>query len=387
MMQSERIWEFLQRLSPITRSCLLNELERLDLSGVEIPGSSDIQARLRAEFRKDGSTQNRASTPSRCFFAPLEPLLFDGAPDHDHSGRIPRASLAPIWEWITRDLLPTMARDYNAQMTDLIATDKQREAKQVAASFQTKVVKYLESTLKSPESAEQTRSRLATYTAAKSAYGDLTKIMCALRTREALAKFEEKLPARIAKLDKAAAARTAAQLDAFAKGAPDAVPFALTLIERRLKTSWQLINLAMREAASTSAADVAAAPYAIAVSMVLDLIDDKRIALRIALKNNRVLVAKELLTCIYDIEYALQMHIDDLNESEWGIRLNALLNAVAELVDAEVSRFPEEVGHVLGSRSLRSHNSLAGRLNYLAWKGRDAIGNGAAHFRKLVGQA
>ena len=33
-------------------------------------------------------------------------------------------------------------------------------------------------------------------------------------------------------------------------------------------------------------------PYAVAVTMALDQLDDKRTALRIALKNNRVLVAK-----------------------------------------------------------------------------------------------
>ncbi|MFN5687032.1 MAG: hypothetical protein ACK46T_23080, partial [Bradyrhizobium sp.] len=47
----DRIWEFLQRLSPLTRSCLLSELERLELSGVDMPGSADIQARLRAEIQ------------------------------------------------------------------------------------------------------------------------------------------------------------------------------------------------------------------------------------------------------------------------------------------------------------------------------------------------
>src|SRR6516164_1816141 len=76
-----------------------------------------------------------------------------------------------------------MARDFNAQMKDLIAADKQREAKQAATAFQIKVVKSLENTLGSPEAVEQTRARLAAYTAARSAYGDLVKIMGALRAR------------------------------------------------------------------------------------------------------------------------------------------------------------------------------------------------------------
>jgi hypothetical protein len=49
-----------------------------------------------------------------------------------------------------------------------------------------------------------------------------------------------------------------------------------------------------------------------------------------------------------------------------------------------VSRFPDNVGHILGSRSLRSHDSLAGRLTYLAWKARDAITGGAISWKKLV---
>jgi hypothetical protein len=33
---------------------------------------------------------------------------------------------------------------------------------------------------------------------------------------------------------------------------------------------------------------------------------------------------------------------------------------------------------------LRSYQSLAGRLTYFAWKGRDALTGGAAYCRKLV---
>jgi len=386
-MPVDKIWDFLQRLSPLTRSCLLAELERLELCGVDMPGSSDIQAKLRAEFRKEGSTQNREGQPSRYFFAPLEPLLTDGAPEHANTGRIPRGSLAPIWEWINRDLLPTMARDFNAQMKELIALDKQKEARQAAFLFQTKVVKYLESTLGDRISAEATRAKLATYTAARSAFSDLVKIMHALRAREAIANFNNGLPERFGKFDDGAVARMTALLDALGKDNADALPFAIALIGRRLKTPWQLVRLATKAAPSKNAADVAAAPYAIAVPMVLDRIDDGRAALRIALKQNRVLIARDLLAEIYDSEYALKVRIDQFDQSEWGVRLKQLMEAIADLVAAEIGRFPEKVGHVLGSRRLRSHESLAGKLTYFAWKGRDALTNGAAYCKRLINAA
>jgi hypothetical protein len=385
MVQIDRIWEFVQRLSPVTRSHLLMELERLELCGVDVPGSPDIQSRLREEFRKDGSSQGRAPSASHYFFAPLDPLLADG--EHENVGRVARGSLAPIWEWICRDLLPTMARDFEAQMKDLIAADRQKEAKAAANVFQGKVVKSLENTLGSADSTQQARIKLATYTAARSTFADLEKMMRALRARDALAKFEAALPAQIGKFDDALVAKMTALLRAFGKDHPDAVPFAITLIAKRLRTPWHLIRLATKAAASKNAADVAATPYAVAVSMVLDRLDDRRLALRIALKNNRVIIARDLLADIYDTEYGLQVRIDGLEDSAWGKRLRAVMDAIANLVEAEVSRFPPDVGHVLGSRRLRSHNSLAGRLTYLAWKGRDAVTSGAAFCKKLINAA
>jgi hypothetical protein len=147
-----------------------------------------------------------------------------------------------------------------------------------------------------------------------------------------------------------------------------------------------LVRLATKAAPSKDAAEIAATPCAIAVSMVLDRLDDSRSALNFALKNERVLVAKEILTGIYETEHALRVRIDGLDESDWGKRLQNLMSAVNALVDAEVSRFPDRIHHILSSRSLHSDQSLSGRLTHFAWKGRDALVDGAAYCKKLVGQ-
>ena len=391
MIGADKIEDYLQRLTPTARSNLLTELERLEVCGAEMPGSAAILEKLRAEFRKSeppqksGQPQKRVANPSRYFFTPLEPLLVNGALEHANSGRILRGSLAPIWEWITRDLLPTMARDYESEMKKLIAADKQREIKQVAGTFQTKIVKYLESTLGSPDGVKQTRIKLATYTASHAAYGDLTKMLHVLRTRDALAKFNDALPAAIDKFDDARVSQVAQLLDGFRKSNAEELAFAMALVARRLKTPWQLIRLTTRLAPSKNAADIAATPYAIAVTMVLDQLDDKRLALRVALKNERVLVAKELLIEIDATEHALQSHIDRLDETDWGKRLRNLMDQINAMVEAEVRRFPDKVDHILASRSLRGHPSLAGRLTSLAWKGRDAVSDGAAYCKKLIG--
>jgi hypothetical protein len=386
MPEPDRIQDYLRRLTPLSRNNLLTELERLEVCDAALPGSAIVVEKLRAEFRKDGQTANRVDNPSRHFFAPLEPLLVDGAAAHANSGRILRGSLAPIWEWISRNLLPTMARDYESEMKRLIAAGNQREAGRVTSTFQTKVVKSLEGTLASPDGADQARAKLAIYTASHAVYDDVTKMLCVLRARDALAKFSDALPATIRKFDDPQVSKISGLLDTFGKKHADTLPCALALVATRLKTPWQLIRLATKAAPSKNAADVAATPYAITVSMVLDRLDDNRSALRVALKNERILVAKNLLMEIYDTEYALQVRIDRLDESDWGKRLQNLMSAVSALVEAEVNRFPDEVDHVLASRSLRSHQSLTGRLTHLAWKGRDVVSDGAAYWKKLVGQ-
>ena len=385
MTLADRIQDYLRRLTPRTRSCLLTELDRLEACGAEIEGAATVLAKLRAEFRKDGSTTSRAGNPSRFFFAPLEPVLVDNAPEHANAGRIQRGSLAAIWEWISQDLLPTMARDYVKEINELVAADKQREARTAATAFQTKVVRYLETTLNSTDGADQTRAKLAIYTASRAAYDDLTKMRSVLRAREALAKFDDALPASIGEFDDAQVGKITKLLDAFRSSHGEEIYFALALLAKRLRSPWQLIRLATKAAPSKKAADIAATPYAIAVSMALDRLDDKRSALRIALKNTRIMVARDILTEIYDNEYAMRVRIDGLDESEWGERLEQLMNAITVLVETEVSRFPDKVGHVLGSRNLRKHHSLAGRLTYLAWKGRDAVSGGVSYCRKLVG--
>lgn len=385
MNEIDELSEFLQKLTPLSRSCLLSELERLELCGIDMPGSTSVQTRLRAEFRKDGSTQARATNPSRYFFAPLELLLIDGAPEHPNMGRISRNTLTPIWEWICRDLLPTMARDYIKAINDQVTANNPKEVLKIASIFQVKVVKVLENTLTSAESTEFARGKLAQYTASRTAFDDVRKMLNVLRAGDALPKFNAKLPEKIAKFDDGQVTQITAQLDAFKKAHPDALPFALALVARRLKMSWQLVRLATKAAASKSAADVAAVPYACVVPMVLDRLDDKRLALRIALRHNRVLVARDLLAEVYDTEYALKVRIDGIEHCEWGVRLQQLMDAIATLVAAEVSRFPSNVGHILGSRRLRSHDTLGGKLSYLAWKGRDVVQDGAAAFRKLIG--
>jgi hypothetical protein len=371
---ADRVREYLGRLTSQARSRLLVEIERIQLYGEDIPASATILAQLRAEFRKGGEPGDRVGNPSRYFFKPIEELFVDRSPERANSGEISRGSLSAIWEWINHVLLPTMARDYCDRVKHAIAINDPRQATQIAAGFQSKVVKCLEGFIGSDEGAEAARSGLGQYTSSRASLDDLRKILAALRVRDAIVAFNNALPPKLDNLQGQSLAKARGLLDAFAAKHPEAIPFALTILAKRLKTPWQLIHLATEVARSKSAQDIAATRYAITVSMVLDHLDDRRITFNHALKSRRVGISKDILTGIYDIEHELRARIERLGETDWGRRLDDAMAAVASDLKNELQSLPEDTHHVLASRSLHRHHSAKRLLTSLVQKGRDLVG-------------
>jgi hypothetical protein len=369
----DRIQGYLRQLTPQERGRLLLEMERLQQCGEGLDGLDEILQTLRTEIRGSGQAVERVSNPSRFFFEPLQPVLVDWSPERANRGQISRGSLTAIWEWINQFLLPTMAREYATKAEHLNASNDVRGAQRAAAEFQVKVVKSLENMLASNGALTQARANFARYTSSPATIDDLTKMVTVLRNYEALSTFIAGLPERIKAFDGEVLDKTRKQLDAIRNKHAEALPFALAILTRRLKAPWQLMRLATKVAASKDVARVAATPYALAVDMVLDHLNDRRAALCQALRINKVPIARDILTGIYDIEYAFRVRLDGLAGSDWGKRLEALMEAVAVDLNNELHNIPGELHHVLSSPSLRSHDTLTGRLTFLAWKARDAL--------------
>jgi hypothetical protein len=380
---AETLRGYLRQLTPQTRTRLLAEVERLRQTGDDFPGTDIILAELRTEVRRDSGSDSRLDPAAQHFYRILEPYLTSRSEQRTNGGQISRASLPPVWEWIGRDLMATMARAYAGEIKQFVTTGKKHEAELTVQSFQNKAVKYLEGTLASQNGAEQARTRLIARGGTAATLDELRKMLHVLRAREALDKLAQGLPAKIDKLVGGQLDNIWTALDGFAADHGEAVPFALMQVARRLVAPWQLIRLATKATETKDAAEIAATPYAIAVTMVLDRMEDDVETLRGTIKAQHVPRAKELLTHIYDTEYALRVRIDFSN-TEWGHRLDATMNALSQLVASEANSFPAGLRHVFRSPGLKSHYSLMGQLTRMGWKCRDVVSGGVAHGRHLV---
>lgn len=366
---------YLQQLTPQVRSRLLAELERLHLLGQDMPQSEGLIAALRAEFRNAGESHYRVGNPSRYFFEPLEPVLVDCAPELASRGQIARSSLAPIWSLVTEKLLPSMAADYVANAKKVILADKNQQARQLAGAFQKKVASYLEGVLKSADGAAATRAALEIYTSSQASFDDLTKMLHLLNAQNALRQFDQAVPSKMGRLDRELIPVCIRSLNSLRRKHPEAVPFALTVIARRLDAPSDLIQFATTLVNDHSASRVAAGPYGVAVSMVLDQIAQKHPPLRSALRQNSVLQAKEILQEIYRTENTVRTQVD-LAGSDWGSRLDDLMAAVHATVNAEIDSIPSDhrlLIHALESSRLQPQRSLTGSFGGMIRSGRQIL--------------
>lgn len=366
---------YLRQLSPQVRSRLLAELERLAQLGEDMPGAQDVIALLRGEFRGSAAAPNRMDNPARFFFQPLEPVLVERAPERTHAGQIAQSSLGPIWSWISEKLLPTMCAEYVEAVKHALAVNDGRAAEQIASAFQIKVGRYVQQMLATAEGIADIRHGLMLYTSSPATFDDVVKLMVVQRVREPLAAFAAGLPAKISFAKDDQVTRIVAALGKLRAASEEAVPFALTIVEKRLDTKWQIIELATRSANTREAAKLAQQPFGPAVQMALDQIEDKKQMLVYALRKDRMRLAKELVAEIHTIETAIKKRID-LRNSDWGRRLDELMAAVQHALRTEVQRLPvdhQHLRHVLESAHLASPHELMTRVAAAAERGRSAI--------------
>jgi hypothetical protein len=124
--------------------------------------------------------------------------------------------------------------------------------------------------------------------------------------------------------------------------------------------------------------------FPLAVSMVVDLLDDKLLMLGFALRANRIPIAKDILAEIDQIDQLLRDHADLLLACDCGDRLDELMNSVNSIVESEVRTLPGELGHILGKRK-RRRASMGKQFAKLLTKGRNALGAGTSAAKATVG--
>ena len=356
----ERLRDYLRTLKPEARALLVAELERGVLRGEEVAGGELILQELRRAIRAAGQPVTRIGDAARLFFVPIEPFLIDDAADHKRVGRIARVSLAPIWQWIGRDLMPAEAKAFGEDVDRALSNDDRAKAEQLIRALHERAILRIRETVAAVSSDDKARRRLAVQVGSPRALEDLGTLAGILACRDVLTNLTRRLPNQMRAFEREQIELVKTLLEgATAQKAPgtaatnkaDIFLYGLILVIGRLATPWQLIRIATRAAESDDAVRIAETPFGAAVSIVLGEVESMASDLRTELKARRPVTS--LLKAIHDAARGVHTEMDLSVDSPWSRQLAAIRTEVSNMLKPEIETTPGRVRRLLRPRSAK----------------------------------
>lgn len=353
----ERLRDYLRHLKPEARAFLAQELERGLLRGEENPSNEFVLGELRQAIRAAARPMPRIGSAARLFFTPLEPFMIDNRAEHKRVGRIPRASLEPLWQWISRDLMPAEAKAFSEDINRALVDNDKTKADQLVRALHDRAVMLMRETLAAVGTDEKAQRRLAVQVGTPRAADDAALLLHILEIRDVLADLAGRLPSHIRAFEREAVDQAKLQLDtataakslegAVARKA-DVIRYGLIMVMSRLQAPWQLIRIATRAADSDATARIVETPYAVAVAIVLGEIDNMVAELRTEFKGGRPVVS--LLKQLHDAARELRTEMDLSVDSPWSRQVSAIRSDISNLLKPEIDAIPGRVRRLLRPR-------------------------------------
>jgi hypothetical protein len=346
---AERLQEYIRNLKPEARALLLQQLERGLLDGTVSSRNQAVLEELRRVIRAELQAVPRIGDAERLFFAPFEPFLFEGPADHKRIGRISRSALEPIWQWLSRDLMPAETKALKEDIHRALLANDKSKADQLLRALHDRAVLRLRQILSTSDTDERTRRRLAIQVGTPRALDDITMLLRVLEIRDVLAELARRLPSGVRAFEREVIEQVKVHLDTATTGRKsDVIRYGLVMAMNRLAAPWQIIRIATRAAESDDTARIGETPYAVAVTIVLGEMEYAIEVLRTEFKAGRPVTA--VLKELHDAARGMRTEIDLSDDSAWSKQLAALRSEISKLLRPEIDATPGHVRRLLRPR-------------------------------------
>ncbi len=341
----ERLRDYLAQLPPQSQALLMREFERAIERGEDTTVATFVLEQLRKIVRgTDEEARPRTDNPARLFFQPLEPFLVEGSVPL-RPGQIRRASLPPVWQWLTSEGAPDQAREFEDALSRGTGTSSAIEGAvrklQLAAA---------EAIFKIASRGTDQRRELARV-GPPDVIENLQPIASVLQAREAIDAFNGRLAGFLRVFNDPQIVAVGAALNVPTLQTPQLLPFALSLVMQRLTAPWQIIRMAIKMAASDDELRVAATPYGIAVTIVLHDLSCLASTLRADIRRGHFDNVGEHLKTLHDGVRGLRTELDLRNDSTWGRQLASIRADISNALQSEIESVPGRVRRLLRQRA------------------------------------
>jgi hypothetical protein len=344
----QRLREYLVQLSPQAQALLMREFERAIERGEDITVANFVLEQLRQIVRgADEETRPRTDDPARLLFRPLEPFLVESN-FPVRRGQVRRASLLPVWQWLTRDGAPDQAREFEATLARLGESGTGSALETATRKLQQATAEAIGKVVALGASGDK---RALARVGAPDVIEDLQPIGLVLQFREALDTLNGRLPSNLRVFADNQIGSVGTALNVPALQTPQLLPFALSLVMQRLTAPWQIIRLAIKMAASDDEIRVAATPYGVAVTLALHDLSYLAALLKTDIKRGHFANVAEHLKTLHDGVRGLRTELDLRNDSQWGKQLTSIRAEISNSLQSEIDSVPGRVRRLLRQRA------------------------------------
>jgi hypothetical protein len=344
----ERLRDYLVQLSPQAQALLMREFERAIERGEDTTVANFVLEQLRKIVRgADDEARPRTDDPARLLFRPLEPFLVESN-FPPRRGQIRRASLPPVWQWLTRDGAPEQAREFEATLARLGESGTGSSLESATRKLQLAAAEAISQVVALGASGDK---RALARVGAPDVIEDLQPIGSVLQFREAIDTLNGRLPSNLRVFADNQIGSVGAALNVPALQTPQLLPFALSLVMQRLTAPWQIIRLAIKMAASDDEIRVAATPYGVAVTLALHDLSYLAAQLRADIKRGHFENVAEHLKTLHDGVRGLRTELDLRNDSQWGKQLTSIRAEISNSLQSEIDSVPGRVRRLLRQRA------------------------------------
>jgi hypothetical protein len=345
----ERLKDYLVQLPPQSQALLMREFERAIERGEDATVATFVLEQLRKVVRgTDEESRPRTDDPARLLFRPLEPFLVEGS-FPKRPGQVRRASLLPVWQWLTRDGAPELTREFEAALARIREAGTTSDLESVLRKFQLAAADAI-CKFAAPVAGGDNQRALARVGSPEVAE-DMLPIGSVLQAREALDALSGRLPSFLRVFADQQIASIGTALNVPSLQTPQMLPFALSLLMQRLTAPWQIIRLAIKMAASDDEIRVAATPYGVAVTIALHDLSCLAATLRSDIKRGHFENVADHLKTLHDGVRGLRTGLDFRNDSSWGRQLASIRANISNALQSEIESVPGRVRRLLRQRA------------------------------------
>ena len=328
-----RLRGLLSSLPPETCAKIMAALEQANSAGESFPGAEMIRAELAAVIASRPSPARRTAVLQRQFFMPVEPFLIDETLPEKRVARIERSSLTPLWNWLSRDAVPSEIAAYE-QNGDLLALTQA-------------IMPTLRQAVAAPDAILR---KTIMQMGGPKVFDDLRDMLLIYQSQELLKSVGERVPGPIRQLDDHHTRLMVATLAPFARGNSPLLPFAAAVLMSKLSVPWQIIRVATAATESDSGTLIAGSPFRAVIEIALADVERLMARAEKARSNRQDAMLATATTDFAAYIKALLTEIELSPEQVWTKRLAALRARMAQLLQPELEALPGRIRALLRIR-------------------------------------